>query len=85
MSKEEKKIEDDVAKRVFRYYKLFDLLNKRHMQQQELEVKAGVSASTMNKLKHGKNVNTEMLEKICTALECNLEDIVETEKEGDEE
>ena len=37
----------------------------------------GVCYSTLAKLKRGENVNTDVLLKICTALECNISDIVE--------
>lgn len=73
-----KKNEEKMVQRVFCYNKLFALLREKQLKQKDLEEKAGVSSSTLNKLSHGKNVNTEMLEKICTALDCELADIVET-------
>lgn len=41
----------------------------------------GLSRSTITKLVKGENVNTDVLERICIALECQLDDIVEMKKE----
>jgi DNA-binding Xre family transcriptional regulator len=38
---------------------------------------AGISTSSVTKLYNDQNVNTEILAKICDALNCNIEDIVE--------
>ena len=38
---------------------------------------AGISNYVMNKLAHGENVNAETLAKICKALDCNFDDIME--------
>ena len=47
-------------------------INKRSLAQ-----KARISGSTLTKLSKGENVNMEVLVRICTALECDLPDIVE--------
>lgn len=61
---------------MFRYYKLFDLLNRRGMKKMDL-LNAGISAPTLAKLSKGEVVTTEMLDKICTFLECQPGDIME--------
>jgi DNA-binding Xre family transcriptional regulator len=38
---------------------------------------AGISASSITKLGNDENVNTEILERICKALECDISDIME--------
>ena len=38
---------------------------------------AGISAASVTKLAKNENVNTEILEKICTALDCDVSDIME--------
>jgi DNA-binding Xre family transcriptional regulator len=38
---------------------------------------AGVSTYTVNKLTHGDNVTTDVLQRICKALECDIGDIME--------
>ena len=60
------------------YKKLFKLLIDRDMKKKELAEKAGISIATITKMgKDGASVNTDVLVKICKALDCQLEDIVE--------
>ena len=59
------------------YKKLWKLLIDKDMKKEELRVAAGISTNTMAKLGKNENVNTEMLVKICSALECKMDDIVE--------
>lgn len=62
------------------YKKLWKLLIDRDMKKKDLEKAAGVSHYTINKLNHGENVTTDVLVKICEALNCKLEDIMEIVK-----
>ena len=60
------------------YKKLFKLLIDREMKSKELAAKAGISPATLEKMKKdGATVSSDVLVKICTALECKLDDIVE--------
>ena len=60
------------------YKKLFKLLVDREMKSKELDEKAGISPATLAKMKKdGATVSSDVLVKICTALECTLNDIVE--------
>ena len=59
------------------YKRLWKLLIDKDMKKQDLEEKAGISHYTMNKLHHGKNVTTEVIEKICVALDCTPDEIME--------
>ena len=60
------------------YKKLFKLLIDRNMKKKELAEKAGVSIATITKMgKDGTSVNSDILVKICTALECTIDDIME--------
>lgn len=65
------------------YKKLWKLLIDRDMKKSELQELANVSASSIAKLGKNENVNTDILVRICKALNCELEDIMElTEVEG---
>lgn len=67
------------------YNKLWKLLIDKGMNKQDLGKIANISPASIAKLGKGANVTTDVLLKICEALECNLEDIIETvKKEGDE-
>ena len=60
------------------YKKLFKLLIDRNMKKKELAEKAGISIATITKMgKDGAVVSSEVLVKICTALECTVDDIME--------
>lgn len=59
------------------YKKLFKLLIDREMKK-ELAEAAGVSVATITKMgRDGAVVSSEVLVKICTALGCTMDDIVE--------
>ena len=59
------------------YKKLWKLLIDKDMLKKDLQKKAGVSSASITKLGKNENVNTEILEKICKALDCDIEDIME--------
>ncbi len=59
------------------YNRLWKLLIDRNMKKSDLRKVAGVSASSLAKLGKGENVTTDVLLKICVALNCKIEDIAE--------
>ena len=61
----------------FDYKKLWMLLLQKDMKKKDLEEQAGLSSATIAKLTKGETVTTEVLERICRALDCNVEDIME--------
>lgn len=59
------------------YNKLWKLLIDRGMKKGELKEKANISSSSMAKLGKNENVNTDILIKVCAALNCDLSEIME--------
>ena len=60
------------------YKKLFELLIDREMKGKDLAAKAGISTATLAKMKKdGATVSSDVLVKICMALDCTLDDIVD--------
>lgn len=60
------------------YKKLFKLLIDREMKKKDLAEAAGISIATITKMgKDGAVVSSDVLVKICTALNCSMDDIVE--------
>ena len=59
------------------YKKLWKILIDKDMKKKDLVEAAVVSSYTLNKLNRGDNVTTEVLEKICKALDCDIGDIME--------
>lgn len=60
------------------YNRLWKLLIDRGMTKQDLRKITGLSSASIAKLGKGQNVNTDVLIRICNALDCDLHDIVET-------
>ena len=59
------------------YNKLWKLLIDRKMKKKDLLELSGISRGTLTKLNKDENVSTETLVRICTALKCDIADIVE--------
>lgn len=64
------------------YNKLWKLLIDKNLKKSKLHVLTGLSQSTISKLVRGENVNTDILERICKVLDCEISDIVEIKKDG---
>lgn len=65
------------------YKKLWKLLIDRNLKKQDLQKMSGVSYSSIAKLGRNENVNTEILLKICEALNCDISEIMEVELQKD--
>lgn len=59
------------------YNKLWKLLIDREMSRTEMRLKAGISTKTLAKLGKNENVNTDVLVRVCKALNCNISDIMD--------
>ncbi len=59
------------------YKKLFHLLIDRGIQAAQLREKAGFSANILTRLRRDQYVSLDSIEKICLALNCKVDDILE--------
>ena len=59
------------------YKKLFKLMIDMDVKKKDLKSMASIGNSTMAKLGNNENVTIEVLAKICDAMKCTLDDIVE--------
>ena len=59
------------------YKKLWNLLIDKDMKKKDLCTKACISSASVTKMGKNGHVTTEVLLKICTALECGVDDIME--------
>lgn len=64
------------------YKKLWKLLIDRSLKKGDLQNMANISGSSIAKLGRNENVNTDILLRICNALDCDISDIMEIEKNG---
>jgi len=61
------------------YNKLWKLLIDKKMNKQDLRRVSGISTASIAKLGKGENITTDILIKICEALNCDITDIMELE------
>lgn len=59
------------------YKKLWKVLIDRDMKKKDLQELSGVSSASITKLGKNENVNTDIIDKICVALGCDVSDIME--------
>ena len=63
------------------YKKLWKLLIDKDMKKKDLLLLSGISTASMAKLGKDENVNTNILLKVCKALNCDIADIMEIAEE----
>ena len=69
-----------------RYNKLWKLLIDKDMMKKDLRIQSGITTNALAKLGKNEHVSTQILEKICRVLDCNIEDVCEfvNDEEGAE-
>lgn len=63
------------------YKKLWKMLIDRSMSKTDLRNMTGISQATIAKLSNEENINTDILDRICDALNCDIRDIAQFESE----
>ena len=66
------------------YNKLWKKLIDLEMSRTQMRLKAGISTKQLAKLGKNENVNTEILVKICEALGCNVDEIMDVVKQKED-
>ena len=64
------------------YNKLWKLLIDKNMNKKALREASGISSDSIAKLGKGDNITTEVLLRICEALDCDISDIMEVVKDA---
>ena len=59
------------------YKRLWKMLIDKDLKKKDLREMAGIGNSTMTKLANNENVTMEVMAKICSALDCKIDDVVE--------
>lgn len=65
------------------YNKLWKKLIDLEMSRTELRLKAGLSTRQLAKLGKNESVNTDVLVKVCQALECNVDEIMDITEQAE--
>lgn len=64
------------------YKPLWHLLVEKEMNKEDLKRASGITSNIIARMSKGSYVNLESIEKICLALDCKVEDVVEIYKEN---
>ncbi len=59
------------------YKKLFHLMIEKEISNVQLQQKARVSANVITRMKRNQYISLESIESICSALNCNIDEILE--------
>ena len=74
----------DMAK-IISYNKLWKLLIDKGMNRKDLKRVSGISTTSIAKMGKGENITTDVILKICNALDCGTDDIMEVIKKQPEQ
>ena len=61
----------------FSYKPLWKLLFDRDMTKKQLMQATGISKSTMDKMARGEQVSMDIIDRICSYFDCNVDSIIE--------
>ena len=62
---------------MIKFDKLWDVMNEKNISTYWLREKCGIDSKTIRRLRANENMETKTLNKLCSALQCKLEDIAE--------
>ena len=65
------------------FHRLWQTMNDKKVSTYFLREKAGIDSKTIRRLKANENIETKTLNKICSVLECRLEEIAEFIEDDD--
>ena len=62
---------------MIRFDKLWETMKQRNVTTYQLREQCGIDSKTIRRLKANDNIETKTLNKLCSVLNCRLEDIAE--------
>ena len=65
---------------MIRFDKLWKTMEKKGISTYQLREHCGIDSKTIRRLKANENIETKTIDKLCTALECDVSDIMEYKK-----
>ncbi len=66
---------------MIKFDKLWKLMEEKGISTYYLREKCGIDSKTVRRLKANENTETKTIDKLCSVLDCNIEDIMEYVKE----
>jgi DNA-binding Xre family transcriptional regulator len=70
-----------MSEKTISFNKLWKILIDKKMNKRDLKRISGVSTTSIAKLSKGESITTAVLLKICTALDCGINDIMDMEED----
>lgn len=67
------------------YKKLFHMMIEQNMSNAQLVEQTGFSANIITRMKRDSYISLESIERICKAMQCNVDDILEFDFDGNDE
>ena len=58
------------------YDKLWETMQKKGVSTYMLRERCGIDSKTIRRLRANENIETKTLDRLCTALDCHIEDIL---------
>ena len=71
------------GRKKIRFDKLWVTMEKKNVTTYQLREQCGIDSKTVRRLKANENMETKTLNKLCSYLDCALEDIAEYVKDAD--
>lgn len=62
---------------MIRFDRLWQMMEQRCVTTYQLREKCGIDSKTVRRLRANENMETKTLNKLCTVLQCSIEDIME--------
>ena len=62
---------------MIRFDRLWETMKLKNVSTYQLREKCGIDSKTVRRLRANENIETKTLDKLCSALDCKLEDIAE--------
>lgn len=62
---------------MIKYDRLWETMRRKGITQYDLYTKHGITRSLLDRLRHNRNVEIITIDRLCTILQCNVEDIME--------
>ncbi len=66
---------------MFKFDKLFITMEKKGVSTYRLREECGIDSKTIRRLRANENIEMKTLDKICSFLDCKIEDVVEFKKD----
>ena len=63
--------------------KLWKMMEQKGVSTYKLREECGIDSKTIRRLRANENIETKTIDKLCLALDCRVEDIMEYKKESE--